>query len=64
MSTAHLPTPDHLFSQRVVERNLYRGRNKIERIFSRLKQLRRLATHYGNTAGSFLQMGGLSRFYL
>lgn len=42
MSTAHFPTPDYLFYPPVIDRNLHRGRTKIERIFSRLKLLRRL----------------------
>lgn len=42
--------------QRVIDRNLSRDRNKIERFFSRLKQFRRLATRYDKTASSFLGM--------
>lgn len=45
MSTAHFPTPDYLFYPPVIDRNLHRGRTKIERIFSRLKLLRRLWQH-------------------
>jgi len=41
---------------RLIDRNLYRDRNKIERFFSRLKQFRRLATRYDKTASSFLGM--------
>jgi len=41
---------------RLIDRNLYRDRNKVERFFSRLKQFRRLATRYEKTASSFLGM--------
>ena len=40
----------------MIDRNLYRDRNKVERFFSRLKQFRRLATRYDKTASSFLGM--------
>ncbi len=32
----------------------YRARNHIERLFNRLKQFRRIATHYDKTAASFV----------
>ena len=41
---------------RLIDRNLYRDRNKVEHFFSRLKQLRRWATRYEKTASSFLAM--------
>ncbi len=41
---------------RLIDANLYRDRNKVERFFSRLKQFRRLATRYEKTASSFLGM--------
>ena len=34
--------------------DLYRDRNRIERMFNRLKQFRRIATRYDKTARSFL----------
>ena len=39
---------------RMLDRNLYADRNKVERFFNRLKQYRRLATRYEKTAVSFL----------
>ncbi|MFC7666489.1 IS5 family transposase [Hymenobacter humi] len=39
---------------RVLDRNLYADRNKVERFFNRLKQYRRLATRYEKTGASFL----------
>ena len=37
-----------------IDAETYRNRNKIERIFGRLKQYRRLATRYEKTVVSFL----------
>nr|WP_244544572.1 transposase [Cohaesibacter marisflavi] len=34
--------------------NAYRQRNRIERMFNRLKQFRRIATRYDKTAISFM----------
>jgi len=39
-----------------LDRDLYRERNKIERLVGRLKENRRLATRYEKTAGAFLGM--------
>jgi len=36
------------------DRELYRGRNRIERFFNKLKQFRRLATRYDKLAKTFL----------
>jgi putative transposase len=40
--------------QRPYDRELYRERNHIERLFARLKQCRRIATRYDKTARNFL----------
>lgn len=53
---AVIPSKKNRLVQRLIDRNLYRDRNKIERFFSRLKQFRRLATRYDKTASSFLGM--------
>ena len=53
---AVIPSKKNRRVQRVIDRHLYRDRNKIERFFSRLKQFRRLATRYDKTASSFLGM--------
>ncbi len=53
---AVIPSKKNRVVQRVIDRNLYRDRNKVERYFSRLKQFRRLATRYDKTASSFLGM--------
>lgn len=52
---AIIPSKKNRFVQRRIDRNLYRDRNKIVRFFSRLKQLRRLATRCDKTASSFLE---------
>ncbi|GAA4054439.1 hypothetical protein GCM10022409_46880 [Hymenobacter glaciei] len=51
-----IPSKKNRKTVRLIDRNLYRDRNKIERFFSRLKQFRRLATRYEKTASSFLGM--------
>ena len=51
-----IPSKKNRRVERVIDRNLYRDRNKVERFFSRLKQFRRLATRYYKTASSFLGM--------
>lgn len=51
-----IPSKKNRKVARVIARNLYRDRNKIERFFSRLKPFRRLATRYDKTASSFLGM--------
>ena len=51
-----IPSKKNRLVQRVIDRNLYRDRNKVERFSSRLKQFRRLATRYDKTACSFLGM--------
>ncbi len=39
---------------RIVDRNLYRERNVIERLVGRLKEYRRIATRYDKLAASYL----------
>ena len=51
-----IPSKKNRRTGRVIDRNLYRDRNTVERFFSRLKQFRRLATRYDKTASSFLGM--------
>lgn len=42
--------------QRVIDRNLYRDRNKAERFFAWVKLFRRIATRYDKTAVSYLAL--------
>ena len=53
---AVIPRKKNRLVQRVIDRNLSRDRNNVERFFSRLKQFRRLATRDDKTASSFLGM--------
>ena len=53
---AVIPRKKNRLAPRLIARNLYRDRNKIERFLSRLEQFRRLATRYDKTASSFLRM--------
>lgn len=42
--------------QRVINRELYKQRNKIERYFNRLKNWRRVATRFDKLAGNFASL--------
>ena len=53
---AVIPSKKNRLVQRVIDRSLYRDRDKAARFFSRLKQFRRLAMRYDKTASSFLGM--------
>jgi putative transposase len=55
-STAVIPSKANRVEQRVIDKNLYADRNKVERYFNKLKQYRRVATRYEKTADSFLAM--------
>lgn len=49
-----IPTKKNRRVQHSVNRALYALRNRIERLFNRLKNSRRVATRYDHTASSFL----------
>lgn len=51
---AVIPSQPRRRVPRVIDQLAYRQRNGIERLMSRLKQFRRLATHYDKTASSYL----------
>ncbi|MDB5033816.1 MAG: family transposase [Chlorobi bacterium] len=53
---AVIPSCKHRKRQRVIDRNLYRDRNKVERFFAWVKLFRRIATRYEKTAGSYLAL--------
>ncbi len=55
-SDAVIPSKANRVEQRVLDKNLYADRNKVERYFNKLKQYRRVATRYEKTADSFLAM--------
>lgn len=51
---AVIPSRRNRKEQRVIDENLYKDRNKVERWFNRLKQCRRVATRYEKTARNYL----------
>lgn len=51
---AVIPPRSHRKEQRDYDENLYADRNKIERLFNRLKHYRRVATRYEKTARNYL----------
>ena len=48
-----IPTKSNRLEERVIDKNLYRDRNKVERFFNKLKAYRRVATRYEKTVSSF-----------
>ncbi len=57
MALHRLPDLVHLEAEHVAQapdRELYRLRNRVERLVNRLKQFRAVATRYDKTAESFL----------
>ena len=53
---AVIPSRSNRKHQRVIDRNLYRDRNKVERFFAWVKLFRRIATRYEKTAISYLAL--------
>ena len=51
---AVIPPRSNRNTPRDYDREVYRERNQIERLFARLKQCRRIATRYEKTARNFL----------
>ena len=51
---AVIPPRSNRKTPRDYDHEIYRERNKIERLFARLKQCRRIATRYEKTARNFL----------
>jgi transposase len=51
---AVIPPRSNRKQPREYDREVYRERNKIERLFGRLKQCRRIATRYEKTARNFM----------
>ena len=48
-----IPAKKNRLEQRVIDKNLYKDRNKVERFFNKLKAYRRVATRYEKTVTSF-----------
>lgn len=53
---AVIPPKANRVEQRVYDRNLYADRNKVERLFNRLKHYRRVATRYEKLGRNYLAM--------
>jgi transposase len=53
---AVIPTKSNQRRRRGFDREAYRARNRVERLFNRLKQFRRIATRYDKTDQSFSAM--------
>jgi transposase len=51
---AHIPSQSNVRVRRVVDRQLYRHRNLVERFFNKIKHFRRIATRYDKLARNFL----------
>ena len=51
---AVIPSRRNRKEQRVIDKNLYKDRNKVERFFGRIKHYRRIATRYDKTARNYL----------
>ena len=49
-----IPSRSNAKQTRIIDWNLYKDRNKIERFFNRIKHYRRVATRYEKTAASFM----------
>ena len=58
--TPEIPTKTNRHIQHTVNRTLYATRNRIERFFNRLKNSRRVAARYDQTASSFLAFAKLA----
>ena len=48
-----IPSKKNRLEERLIDKNLYKDRNKVERFFNKLKQYRRVSTRYEKTAASF-----------
>ncbi len=51
---AVIPPRRHRTDQRAYDKELYKERNRIERLFGRLKEFRRVATRYDKLLANFL----------
>ncbi len=59
-----IPTKSNERRQPNFDREAYRRRNRIERLFNRLKQFRRIATRYEKRAANYLAMVTLGMIML
>lgn len=61
---AVIPTRSNQPALRSFDRDAYRQRNRVERLFNRLKQFRRIATRYEKRAANYLAMLTLAAILL
>jgi transposase len=53
-AAAHIPSQSNVKVRRVVDREIYRQRNLVERFFNKLKHFRRIATRFDKLARNYL----------
>ena len=53
-AAAHIPSQSNVRVQRVVDPDIYRQRNLVERFFNKLKHFRRIATRFDKLARNYL----------
>ena len=53
-ANAHIPSQSNVRVRRVVDREIYRQRNLVERFFNKLKHFRRIATRFDKLARNYL----------
>jgi transposase len=63
-SQAVIPPKSNRKIQREYDKDLYKERNLVERMFNKLKQFRRIATRYDKTALSFFAFLNIAAIYL
>ncbi len=61
---AVIPPKSNRIVQREYDKDLYKERNHVERMFNKLKHFRRVATRYDKTAASFMAFLNLAAIYL
>jgi transposase len=63
-AVAVIPPKSNRKIQREYDKNLYKERNIVERMFNKLKHFRRIATRYEKTASSFMAFLNLAAIWL
>ncbi len=53
-ASAHIPSQSNVRVRRVIDREIYRQRNLVERFFNKLKHFRRIATRFDKLARNYL----------
>lgn len=61
---AVIPPRSNRTEHRAYDRHVYKDRNLVERFFNRLKQFRRMATHYEKLARNFVSLLNLVCTYI